>query len=431
MIRRLFTTAAVATSIVASPAHAQGLPTAKPEAIGLSSSKLQRLTDVFQGEIDKGAIPGAVLLVARNGKVGYMKALGYQNREKQIPMKPDSIFWIASLTKPLTSVAVMMLAEEGKIQIDDPIQVYLPELKNVQVGVEKPNAATGKPELTLEPPRRPITVQDLLRHTSGFPYSVFGNSLVNQAHGAANVLDRNSTLAEMVTKVSKLPLSYQPGTTWDYGVSTDILARLVEVVSGQPFDQFIAERIAKPLHLRDTGFVVPQAQASRVALPQNEQGTDQRPKGFPDVTIDPKLMSGGTGLVSTASDYLRFSQMLLDGGQLDGVRLLEKRTVRYMTADHLPPDVQYAPSAYFLGASGPTRGQGQGFGLGFAVRNDVGRNARFGERGKFFWIAISGAVFFADPQEKLIGIMMIQLPILQTNHYRSMFENLVYQAVID
>jgi len=431
MIRKLLIGATIAASFAASPVGAQGLPTAKPEQVGLVPEKLQRLTDVFQGEIDKGAIPGAVLLIARNGKIGYLKALGYQDREKKVPMKPDSIFWIASLTKPVTSVAVMMLVEEGKVQIDDPVQVYLPELKDVQVGVEKPNPTTGKPELTLEPPRRLITVQDLLRHTSGFTYATFGNSLVNQAHAAANVLDRNSTLAELVTKVSKLPLSYQPGTTWDYGVSTDVLARLVEVVSGKPFDQFIAERIAKPLRMRDTGFYVPETEAARIAQPQVDASTGQRPGGFRDLTVKPKLMSGGAGLASTAADYLRFAQLLLNGGELDGVRLLEKRTVRYMTSDHLPPDVQYSPSAYFLGASGPTRGQGQGFGLGFAVRNDVGRNARFGERGKYFWIAVSGAVYFADPQEKLIGIMMIQLPILQTNHYRSMFENLVYQAIAE
>jgi len=415
--------------LATSNALAQGLPAAKPEEIGLSAAKLQRLTDAFQAEIDKGAIPCAVLLVARNGKVGYFKAIGFQDRDKQIAMKPDSIFWIASLTKPIATVAAMMLVEEGEIQIDDPVARYLPELSSMQVGVEKINASTGKPELVLEPARRPMTVQDLLRHTSGFTYPSFGNSLVNQAYGAANVFDISLTLGEFVTKLSKLPLSYQPGTTWDYGVSTDVLGRIVEVVSSMPLDQFIAERITQPLHLADTAFVVPQAKGSRIAQPQNEPTTGKPPAFYHDMSVPPKLFSGGVGLVSTASDYARFCQMLLNGGRLDGTRLLEARTVRYMTVDHLPPDVGFSPAAYFFGASGPTRAQGQGFGLGFAVRNDEGRNARFGNPGKYFWISVTGAAFFVDPQEKLIGVMMVQLPIIQTQHYRSLFENLVYQAV--
>jgi CubicO group peptidase (beta-lactamase class C family) len=408
---------------------AQGLPTTKPEAIGLSPVKLQRLTDAFQAQVDNGAIPGAVLMVVRNGKAGYVKAIGFQDREKQIAMKPDSIFWIASLTKPIVTVATMMLVEEGKIQIDDPVQRYLPELKDMQVGVEKVDSTTGKPQLVLEPVRRPMTVQDLLRHTSGFTYPNFGNSLVNQAYAAANIFDPRLTLSEFVTKISKLPLSYQPGTTWDYGVSTDVLGRIVEVASAMPLDQFVAERITKPLHLSDTAFVVPQNKASRIAQAQNEPATGKPPAFYHDMTVPPKLFSGGIGMVSTAADYARFCQMLLNGGKLDRARLLEARTVRYMTVDHLPPDAGFSPAAYFFGASGPTRAQGQGFGLGFAVRNDEGRNARFGNPGKYFWISVTGAAFFVDPQEKLIGIMMVQLPIIQTQHYRSLFENLVYQAI--
>jgi CubicO group peptidase (beta-lactamase class C family) len=429
LARALLRIATILLGLAISHALAQSLPTAKPEAVGLSAAKLQRLTDAFQAEVDKGAIPGAVLMVARNGKVGYFKAIGLQDREKQIAMKPDSIFWIASLTKPIATVAAMMLVEEGKIQIDDPVARYLPELKDMQVGVEKVDPSTGKPQLVLEPVRRPMTVQDLLRHTSGFTYPNFGNSLVNLAYTAADVFDPRLTLSEFVTKVSKLPLAYQPGTTWDYGVSTDVLGRIVEVVSGMPFDRFITERITRPLKLSDTAFVVSQANAFRIAQPQNEPATGKRPAFYHDMTVPPKLISGGVGMVSTASDYLRFCQMLLSGGALDGARLLEARTVRYMTVDHLPPDVGFSPAAYFFGASGPTRAQGQGFGLGFAVRNDEGRNARFGNPGKYFWISVTGAAFFVDPQEKLIGIMMVQLPIIQTQHYRSLFENLVYQAV--
>jgi CubicO group peptidase (beta-lactamase class C family) len=247
----------VVVTCVAFSALAQGLPKAsQPEALGFSSERLQRLTGAFQADVDKGAIPGAVVLIARNGKVAYLEAFGFQDREKQVPMKPDAIFRLASMTKPFTSVAAMMLVEEGKIELLDPVSVYLPEFKDLQVGVERINAATGNPELSLEPARREMTVQDLLRHTSGLTYGIFGKSLVKQAYNDAKLFDPGQTLAELVTKLSKLPLAYQPGTTWDYSMSTDVLGRIIEVVSGVSLDQFIADRIAKPIGLSDAGFYV-------------------------------------------------------------------------------------------------------------------------------------------------------------------------------
>lgn len=410
-------------------ALAQGLPKAgQPEEVGLSPARLQRLADGFRAEVDKGALPGAVVLIARNGKVGYLEAFGFQDREKQIPMKTDAIFRIASMTKPITSVAIMMLVEEGKIFLDDPVSVYLPELKDLKVGVETTNESTGKPEFSLVPAKREMTVQDLLRHTSGLTYGIFGASLVKQAYLSAKAGDSNDTLAEFVTKLSKLPLAYQPGTTWDYSHSTDVLGRIVEVVSGMDFDQFVAERVTKPLGMADTGFVVPAENAQRVAEPQVDPATGKRPP-MRDVTKQPKFVSGGGGLVSTASDYARFAQMLLNGGALDGTSLLSPRTVAFMTSDHLPPGIAYSPVAQLFGPLAPTPEEGQGFGLGFAVRKQGGRNPLPGSVGEYYWVGATGTAFWVDPREKLIAVMMVQVPLARGAHYRALIRNLVYQAL--
>jgi len=413
------------------PALAEVLPQAgRPEALGFSAERLKRLGSVFQADVDKGAIPGAVVLIARNGKVAYFEAFGFQDREKRIAMKSDAIFRIASMTKPITSVALMMLVEEGKIQIDDPLAVYLPEFKDhLKVGVEKTAPETGKPRLALEPPQRAPTIQDLLRHTSGFTYDVFGDTLVKQAYKAANLRDPNRTLAEFVSALSRLPLAYQPGTTWEYSYSTDVLGRVIEVVSGVPFDQFVADRILRPLGMNSTGFFVPEAQIERLAEPQVDPATGARPV-FLDVSRKPKRPSGGGGMVSTAADYLRFSQMLLNGGELDGVRILSPRTAALMTSDHLPPGTPIGLGGQF-GALMPDLEQGQGFGLGFAVRVAPGHNPYPGSVGEFYWVGATGTTFWVDPREKLVAIMMVQVPLTQTRHYRSLIRNLVYQALTD
>jgi CubicO group peptidase (beta-lactamase class C family) len=312
----------------------------RPEEAGFSSERLARITQFFQSEVDQGAIPGAVLVVARNGKVVYRQAIGYQDREKKIPMKTDAIFRIFSMTKPVASVAVMMLAEEGKIDVMAPVAQYLPEFKDVKVGVEKTDPATGKPTLSLEAPERPMTVQDLLRHTSGLVYGPFGNTLVHQEYNKANLFDNGQSLAEFVTKISKLPLAHQPGTVWEYGMSVDVLGRIVEVVSGMPFDRFLEERVTKPLGMPDTAFYLTASQAPRVVEPQVEGATGKRPQfgEAADFTREKvKFFSGGGGLLSTASDYARFCQMLVNGGELNGVRLLSPKTLAVMTSDQLPP----------------------------------------------------------------------------------------------
>jgi len=414
----------------ASSALGQSQPKSKrPEDLGFSSDRLARITKFFQGEIDKGAIPGAILLANREGKSVYFHALGYQDREKSIPMKPDAIFRIASMTKPIASVAVMMLAEEGKIDLLAPVSQYLPEFKDVKVGVEKTDASTAKPALTLEDPHRQMTVQDLLRHTSGLVYSPFGTSLVHQAYNKANLFDNNQTLAEFVIKLSKLPLAHQPGTVWEYGMSTDVLGRIVEVVSGMPFDRFVHDRITQPLGMQDTAFYLSLAQAPRLAEPQVDSATGKRPSAssVENLTKEKqKWFSGGGGLLSTAPDYARLCQMLLNGGELNGVRLLSPKTIAVMTSDELPPGI---PRLGYEDMA-PTPEMGQSFGLGFAVRTDVGHSPISGSVGDYFWAGAYGTYFWVDPQTKMFAVMMVQMPFPQSGHYRRAFRELVYGAML-
>lgn len=417
---------------IAAPALAQGLPkAARAEDVGLSSDRLKRLTAAFQADVENGKIPGAVILIARHGKIAYFEAIGFQNREQQLPMRREAIFRIASMTKPIVSVAAMTLVEEGKIQLQDPVSVYLPELKTLKVGIERKTEGSEQPELALETPRREMTIQDLLRHTSGLTYGVFGDSLVKRAYREANALDPKQTTAEMVTKLAQIPLAFHPGTTFEYSMSTDVLGRVIEVVSGMELDRFIVDRIAKPIRMIDTGFVVGEGQTSRVAEPQIDPATGKRPP-MRDVAQRPNFISGGGGMVSTAADYLRFSQMLLNGGQLDTVRLLSPKTVAFMTADHLPPGIAMSPTTQSpgFGALMPSPEQGQGFGLGFAVRKDAGRNFLPGSPGEYYWVGAFGTAFWVDPSEKLVTVMMVQIPLAQGRHYRSLLRNLVYQAVV-
>jgi CubicO group peptidase (beta-lactamase class C family) len=415
----------------AAPALAQGIPkAARPEDVGLSSERLQRLTAAFQAEVEQGKLPGAVILIARQGKLAYFEAIGFQDREKRLPMRRDAIFRIASMTKPIVSVGAMTLVEAGKLQLGDPVSMYLPEFKDLKVGVERKTEGSDKPELALEAPKREMTIQDLLRHTSGLTYGIFGDSLVKRAYREANVTDPNQTTAEMVTKLSHLPLAFQPGTTFEYSMSTDVLGRVIEVVSGTPLDRFIAERIARPLRMVDSGYVVSEAQAARVAEPQVDPATGKRPS-MRDVAKPQNFISGGGGMVSTAGDYARFGQMLVNGGQLDSTRLLSPTTVAFMTANHLPPGIAMSPTTQAgFGALMPSAEQGQGFGLGFAVRKDAGRNFLPGSPGEYYWVGAFGTAFWVDPSEKLVTVMMVQVPLAQGRYYRGLLRSLVYQAVV-
>ena len=398
----------------------------KAEHVGLSSTRLKRLTDALRGDIDKGLLPGAVVLVARHGKIACHEGLGYRDREAGSAMTPDTIFRIASMTKPFSSVAAMMLAEEGKLLIADPVARYVPEFADLQVATDSDSVLAKK--LAKEPLQRQMTVQDLLRHTSGLSYAHLTGPLLRQAYEAANIADEKQTNAELVAKLCKLPLAYQPGGTWQYSLSTDVLGRVVEIVSGIDLDRFIVERICKPLGLIDTTFgAVP---AERTAQPQVDPASGKRPP-MRDTGIRPNWISGGSALLSTARDYVRFAQMLLSGGELAGTRLLAPATVALMTSDHLTPQTQRSPSTPLLfGALAPTPELGLGFGLGFAVRTHAGRNPLPGSVGDYSWSGVSGTYFWVDPQQQLIAILMTQAPA-QRLRYRYLMRSLVYQAIVE
>jgi CubicO group peptidase (beta-lactamase class C family) len=410
-------------------AHPEALQAvANPAQLGFDTVRLERVGKVFQGYVDVKQLPGAVVLIARNDKIAYLQAFGFQDREKQIAMATNSMFRIASMTKPIVTAAAMMLVEEARLDLAAPVSQYLPEFKDVQVGVEKRNG--DNVELVLEPQKRPMTVHDLMRHTAGLVYGVFGDGPVHKAYRAANAMDRDQSLAEMVTKLSKLPLAHQPGEVWEYSMATDVLGRIIEVVSGQPLDTFVEERITKPLGMESTGFNVREPDAGRLAQPQ-ANAAGERPTMF-DPTVKQRWVSGGGGLVSTSADYLRFAQMMLNGGTWGGTRFLAPSTVALMTSDALSPGVGYSERAKTSMADlAPMPAAGQGFGLGFAVRTAAGRNPLPGSIGTYYWTGAYGTTFWIDPGEKLIGILMIQVPLAETAPYRRALRYLTYQALLN
>jgi CubicO group peptidase (beta-lactamase class C family) len=387
-----------------------------PESLGFSAARLQRIGSWYRARVDAGALPGAVVAIARNGKLAYLEAVGFQDNAKTIPMKPDAIFWIASMTKPVTSVAAMMLADDGKLDLDAPVSRYLPELKDMQVGVERSNPATGRKEIALEPPKRLMTIRDLLRHTSGLVYPPqFSNTAINRLYNKA-VFEPDKTLADFVASLADLPLAHQPGEVWEYSWGVDVLARVVEVASGLPFDQFLQDRIFGPLHMVDTGFHVPEAKLARLV-----DAPEPRDPQF-DVTRPRKLLSGGGGLVSTAADYLRFCQMLLDGGELDGAKILTPQTVQLMTANSLPPDIRAIGEAI-----GPARGAS--WGLGFAIRTNPEFSRVPGSVGSYTWNGVWGTYFWIDPAEKMIVLLMIQVVPGKIGPNFTAIRNLSYGAL--
>ncbi len=395
-----------------------GLPKAdRPKEVGLSAKRLARLSATFREDVERNMIPGAVVLIARGGRVAYAEAFGWRDREAKAPMELDAIFRIASMTKPLTSVAAMILAEEGKLQIAAPLAEYLPEFSNRTVGAER------------VPAKRVMTVQDLLRHTSGLTYAAFGDSPVQMIWRDAQPMTENQTSAEMVAKLASLPLMFEPGTTWEYSMSTDVLGRVVEVVSGQNLADFIDARICRPLDLRDTGFAATGERAARVAEPQVDPSTGARPP-MRNVTNPGRWASGGGGAVSTTADYARFCQMLLNGGELDGTRILAPNTVALMAADHLSPDCAYGDTARpRFGALAPVPEMGYGFGLGFAVRTAAGRCPLPGSVGEYFWGGVLGTSFWIDPVEELVVVAMMTAPERRL-YYRHLLRPLVYGALV-
>lgn len=388
-------------------------PVSDPQALGFSPSRLERIARWQQSQVDAGAFSGAVAAIAKNGKVGYLRAVGFRDNAKTIPLRADAIFRIASMTKPVTAVAAMMLVEEGRLDLAAPVYQYIPEFKDTMVAVERKDPVTGATELAREPQKRPMTVEDLLRHTAGMVLRREDFKVID------GVLRPDKTLVDLVSALAKLPLAHQPGEVWAYSWSFDVLGRVIEVASGQPLDRSLENRLFEPLGMVDTGFWVPPEKVSRLI---------DRPAGpgriVWDVTKPTTLFRGGGGLMSTAADYLRFCQMLLNGGELDGVRILKATTVRRMTTNALPPGIRFAEDSLVGPQAGST------WGLGFAVRNDPDQSLVVpGSVGSFSWSGILGTHFWVDPGEQLIAVQLIQVAPDPGGPFEHIFRDLTYGAL--
>jgi CubicO group peptidase (beta-lactamase class C family) len=421
----------VALSLVAATASAQPLPRATPESVGMSTERLGRMHAGMQALVDAHQVGGIVTLVARNGKMVDLQAFGFQDIDTKTPMKADSIFRIASMTKPVTSVAIMLLFEEGKLALTDPVSRFIPAFREMKVLTR---GAQGT-EPALVPARRPITIRDLLTHRAGLTYGFLDGGTVGNTYRESGVSDAlgvvELSLAENVERLAKAPLVSQPGAEWHYGLSTDVLGRVVEVASGLPLDRFFSERIFRPLHMTDTSFDVPEAKWPRFVTAYTGDGRGgvramQDPESFGNTHMSPvksyragkAYFSGGAGLTSTAQDYSRFAQMLLNGGVLDNVRLLSPKTVELMTTSHTL-DMNLAGT--------PVLGPGAEWGLGFKITSDLGATQLPGSRGMYGWSGIYGTFFFVDPVEKLVGVMMVQR--YPGPPAAAPFQALTYQAI--
>jgi CubicO group peptidase (beta-lactamase class C family) len=405
---------------------APAIQLAAPESVGMSSARLDRLTSAFAKEIETKQLPGVSIMVARKGRIVYAKSFGVRDPSKPDSMRVDTLFRIYSMTKPMASVAAMILVEEGRLQLSDPVAKHLPAFKEMKV-------ATPNGEV---PAARPMTVQDLLRHTSGLTYGelntnpVIKEELTKTGLAKPGVIDfdaRDMTAAEQVERMAKVPLMHQPGTAWEYSLSTDLLGRVIEAASGKRLGDFMAERIFKPLRMNDTSFMVPEGKMSRLAASFDKDPVTGNAFKLIDVSKSPGNDSAGAGAVSTVPDYMRFAQMMLNGGVLDGQRILSPMTVRYMTSDHLGPRI---PIAQTLGGSvlTPTL---YTFGLGFAVRPADGLAFWPGSAGDYYWGGYAGTIFWVDPKEQIVAVMMMQSPGAQRLYHRNLLRQFVYQAVVN
>jgi CubicO group peptidase (beta-lactamase class C family) len=385
-----------ALSVQPALAAVHDLPSASAESEGMSTERLTHLNSGMKELVDQGRLAGSVTMVARHGKVVEFDAAGKRDIASNAPMQKDSIFRIYSMSKPITGVAMMMLFEEGKWQLNDPVAKYIPEFAKLKVyGTDANN------NVVMKDPVHPVTMRELMSHSGGFTYGYFSNTAVDKLQLEADLLNPNNTLDEFIKRVAKLPLNAQPGTEWHYSISVDIQGYIVQKLSGMPFEEYLEKRIFKPLGMVDTGFYVPKEKLNRFAefYTYDKDGKLQAvgvKEGLNhDFAAKPVLSSGGGGLVSTAADYMRFCQMLLNGGQLDGVRLLSPLTVELMHTNVLPPNI-------------PTLAPGAGFGLDFAVYTDpVAAGGYFG-KGSYFWGGAAGTWFWIDPVNDLIVLGMIQ-----------------------
>ncbi|UQR60508.1 MULTISPECIES: serine hydrolase domain-containing protein [Bradyrhizobium] len=386
-----------------------------------SPEGLAKVSDYIRNEIATGKIPGAILLLQQHGKPVYYENFGVRDVATEISMSADTIFRLYSMSKPITSVMAMMLVEEGKLSLDDPVSKYIPAFAKMKVGVET-KAEDGKVALVLEAQNRPVTIKDLLRHTSGLPYGYHGGGMVRELYAEANLFQSNLSNADFVAKITTLPLVEQPGTAWDYGFSTDVLGRVVEVASGKTLLQFEKERLLDPLGMTETAFFVADpAKFPRVAEPMPEDRNINPTTPVRDIRRPSKWESGGGGMVGTIGDYARFAQMLLNGGIYEGRRYLKPETIALMASDHIGPETKIARDQNYY------PGDSSGFGLGFAVRTAVPPGTAW-PLGEYRWDGVGGTFFFIDPEDDLFGIFMVQTPS-QRGRIQLALKTLIYQAM--
>jgi len=404
---------AVSTSLQAEP-----IPVAKPEAVGMSAPRLERIGQVLRADVESGRMPGAVVAMARKGKLVYYEAFGFLNKTAGTPMPKDAIFAIASMTKPMATVGALMLVEEGRLLLNDPVGEYLPQLGKMSVAVMRPGTAMGS-----EAARRQPTIQDLMRHTAGVTYGNRGTSELYKMYPQGSIESASLTGPQFIEKLATLPLHYQPGTVWDYSLGLDVLGLAIEAVTKQPLSRFLNERLFAPLGMVDTGFVLTAEKARRLArdLPVDPETGNQQVIRYRRRMFD----CGGACAFSTATDYLRFAQMLLNRGTLEDTRILGRKTVEFMTADQLGPEVNTDRLRDYPNING------YGFGLSVAVRRGSGIAGVMGSPGDYHWGGGTGTFFWVHPEEELAVVFMAATPGATRLHYRQAITSLVLQAIVD
>ena len=398
----------------------QALALVAPELVGMDSSRLNRVTQAMQGFVDEGKLAGVVTMAARDNKIVHFESVGYRDLEAQAPMTNDALFRIYSMTKPVTGVALMILYEEGKFRLADPVEKYLPEFENLQVFAGTDDSGN----IITEPQNHKMTIRELMSHTGGLSYGIFAQSPVDTKYVEADLLNNAFTLEEFTRRLGEIPLKHQPGSRWEYSVAVDVQGYLVENLAGQPFGDFLQERIFDPLEMTDTDFYVPEEKVSRFAqvYGYNREGELEPGEGFPGANFleDPNFQSGGGGLVSSTMDYMRFSQMLLNGGELDGIRILAPLTIDLMHRDQTPRGMTGAMSSE----------TGTVFGLDFAIIEDPVEAESY-SKGEYYWGGAAGTWFWIDPVENLVFVGMIQQFGQGIPDVRSTSSRLVYQSIMD
>lgn len=397
------------------------LPRAEPQALGFAADRLPRIRAALEAEIARDALPGAVMMIARGGKLAYCEAFGRLDPAVAAPMPADAMFSIASMTKPLVAAGALMLCEEGRMAVNEPVSRYLPRLAGLRVNPPHCDGAAGDPT---EPLLREMTVEDLMRHTAGVSYGRGDRALYARYPFSSDIASTKWTGGEFIEQLASLPLHYQPGSRWEYSLGLDVLGLAIEAVTGEKLSVFLERRLFRPLGMRDTAFTVPADKVPRYAKALPRDPVNGEAQQLRDGTVPHKFDCGGGCAVSTAADYLRFAQMLANGGELDGARLLSRKLVEYMITDHLGPEVDLSKLNDYPNI------RGYGFGLAVAVRRSAGRGGMPGSAGEFHWAGSTGTYFWVDPAEELVVVFMAHAPGVIRYYHRQLLHALVMQALV-